>query len=164
MLPNPYLILGSLIAVLILVTGAFFEGKHYQTLQDAQALSDAKSQVILQMGKSEVITADVGKTDAVAQAQIQTVTQTIIKEVPVYVTKKSNDRCTIPNGFVQLHDAAASGVSPIPDATSGADDPASGVDLSKVASTVASNYGTCNQVRQSLSDLQQWVADQAKLK
>lgn len=64
---------------------------------------------------------------------------TIVKEVPVYVTATADAACTVPAGFVHLHDAAASG-----DALAGVagdpDAPAAGVTLSSVAETVADNY------------------------
>lgn len=66
---------------------------------------------------------------------------TIVKEVPVYVTATADSACTVPAGFVHLHDAAASG-----DAIAGfagdPDAPAAGVTLSAVAETTAANYAT----------------------
>lgn len=36
----------------------------------------------------------------------------VIKEVPIYITKADDSRCVIPNGFVVLHNAAATNQVP----------------------------------------------------
>jgi len=40
--------------------------------------------------------------------EIEGKTKEIIKNVPIYITKEDNSRCTIPDGFVRLHNSAAS--------------------------------------------------------
>lgn len=84
--------------------------------------------------------------------------QTIVREVPTYVTPAADTRCTVPAGFVSLHNAAAQGAVPDPAAAGSADAPAAGVALSTVASTVAANYTTCHANAQQLISLQQWVS------
>lgn len=84
---------------------------------------------------------------------IREVGRTIEREVPVYVTQQADAACTIPRGFVQLHDAAAAGVPP----AIGAGDPdarAEGVALSTVSATVADNYATCHENAAQLKALQ----------
>jgi len=49
----------------------------------------------------------IGAASAERQVEIHTVTREIIKEVPRYVTVKGDAGCTVPVGFVRLHDAAA---------------------------------------------------------
>lgn len=63
---------------------------------------------------------------------------TIIQKVPVYVTAQADAACTVPVGFVRLHDAAATNTAP--DDPSDSDAQPSGVALSAVAATVADNY------------------------
>lgn len=89
-----------------------------------------------------------------AEAKIKTVTRTIVKEVPVYVTKQDDARCVINNGFVRLHDSAAKGE--LPGGTAGTDGEPSGTQLSAVAETVTSNYGTCHLALSRLSEWQEW--------
>ena len=91
-----------------------------------------------------------------AVEKIVVITETILKEVPVYV--KDTD-CPMPGGFRVLHDAAADGE--IPDPAGIAD--AASVPAAAVATTVATNYGTCHQVAQRLTDLQGWVKVQQGL-
>ncbi len=63
---------------------------------------------------------------------------TIIQKVPVYVTAEADAACTVPLGFVRLHDAAAANTTP--DDPSAADARPASVALSAVAETVADNY------------------------
>lgn len=106
-----------------------------------------------------------GKAEAAlqtARANVQVITKTITKQVPVYVSAQDDARCAIPVGFVRLHDAAAAGraLPDVPGPAGGADGGASGVALSAVASTVAANYGTYAEVVAQLKAFQQWARDQ----
>jgi hypothetical protein len=86
---------------------------------------------------------------------IKSKTQTIIKEVPKYVTIQADADCIINAGFVRLHNHAAT--STIPDGARDTDAAPSGVALSTVAETVAGNYGTCHENAEQLRALQSWV-------
>ncbi len=103
-----------------------------------------------------------------AEATVQVVTQyvdrvqvvrekgdTILKEVPVYVPIQADAACTIHNGFVGLHDAAAAGE--LPRATGDPDAPAEGLTFSAVAGTIASNYQSCHENAEQLKALQDWI-------
>lgn len=79
--------------------------------------------------------------------------QTIIKEVPVYVSEAADRACVIPAGFVRLHDATALGM-PAPGSAGPADAAPSGVALSAVTGTVAGNYTACHENAEQLSKLQ----------
>lgn len=79
--------------------------------------------------------------------------ETIVKEIPRYVPAQADAACTVPGGFVRLHDAAATGAQL--DAGPGDPDAApSGVALSAVAETVAGNYTACHANAEQLSALQ----------
>lgn len=84
---------------------------------------------------------------------IQGRTQTIIQKVPVYVSEAADRACTVPVGFVRLHDAAAAGL-PAPEPGGSADAAGSGVALSTVAAVTAGNYGTCHAIANQLTALQ----------
>ena len=104
-----------------------------------------------------VIAPPIVQKEAAAQVRIRTVTQTIIKEVPIYV--KAAD-CPMPGGFRVLHDAAADGQLPdaarIPDAAT--------VPAQDVATSITENYGTCRENAARLTGLQEWVRAQADAK
>lgn len=78
---------------------------------------------------------------------------TIIKEIPRYVTPQADASCTVPVGFVRLHDAAAAGNLLNPGA-GGADAAPSGLALSAVAGTVAGNYTNSHANAGQLTELQ----------
>ncbi|UVE66947.1 hypothetical protein L2Y90_07495 [Burkholderia pyrrocinia] len=82
---------------------------------------------------------------------------TIIREVPVYVGREADRACVVPVGFVRVHDGAVANV-PVGDPGS-ADAAPSGVALSAVAATVASNYTTCHENAEQLIALQARVRD-----
>jgi hypothetical protein len=75
----------------------------------------------------------IGQRLAEQSAQGRTVTQTILKEVPVYVP---NDSCALPGGFRRLHDAAARRENP----SSATGDVQAVVPAQDVANTIAENY------------------------
>ena len=88
-------------------------------------------------------------------------THEIIKKVPVYITKESDDKCTINNGFVSLHDHASK--NEVPESTGSINEDSSDVKLSTVAETVSQNYGTYYQVVEQLKALQSWIRKQKDL-
>lgn len=123
----------------------------YQRAQTEYALQAKKAD-----DKREAVAAPIEARNQAATAQIVTVTKTIIQKVPVYV--KTTD-CPMPGGFRVLHDAAANGQ--VPDPARIAD--AAAAPAADVASTVATNYGTCHEIAQRLTDLQAWVRAQQAL-
>lgn len=82
--------------------------------------------------------------------------ETIIKQVPVYVTPAADSRCVVPRGFVWLLDSAATGDA-LPGAATGAADAPSGLALSAVAGSVSANYTGCRANAARLIALQTWA-------
>jgi hypothetical protein len=81
---------------------------------------------------------------------------TLTQKVPIYVTAHDDAACTVPLGFVRLHDAAAASTT-LPDSAGAADARPSGLALSAVAGTVVDNYTTCHATAAQLTALQDWV-------
>jgi hypothetical protein len=106
-----------------------------------------------------VETATAAKAEDVAQEHIRVVYRNIIQGVSTYVPPEADARCSVPVGFVRLHDAAARGVDlpGVSDAAREPNDAASGLELSTVAATVAGNYGIAAQNSEQLSALQDWI-------
>lgn len=121
--------------------------------RDAKGAAEKKTQA----GKT--ITATVAGDLRAKTVEIQWRTRTLIKEVPTYVTPDADDRCVIPVGFVRLHDAAASG---LPVASGGPVEAPSGVELSTVAGTVATNYGAALEWRAEAQAWRDWYEAQAE--
>jgi hypothetical protein len=100
--------------------------------------------------------AAVGASVAARQAEVRILRQTLIREVPRYVTLEADARCAVPVGLVRLHDAAAAGLPVATDAAEQSADAASGLALSAVAETVADNYGACHANAEALKGWQSW--------
>lgn len=89
----------------------------------------------------------------------------ITKEVIKYVSPKADAACTVPIGFVRLHNLAAKNTNPPTPpsevAASGFEDAdtASGVALSTVASTLRDNYATCIDTSEKLEAWQYWYTE-----
>jgi hypothetical protein len=85
---------------------------------------------------------------------------TLTKEIPVYVTAQADAACSVPVGFVRVHDAAAA--NDLPGPAGAADAQPSGLALSTVAGILVDNYATCHAATEQLKALQAWVrANQA---
>lgn len=82
--------------------------------------------------------------------------QTIIKEIPVYVTPEADAACVVPVGFVSVHDAAVQN-SPLPGTPGLHESADSGVALSEVAGVVTDNYTTCHVIRERLIATENWI-------
>lgn len=87
--------------------------------------------------------------------------QTVIREVPVYVSPQSDQHCILPWGAVRLLDAAASGADParLRDhiAPGQPDDAASGIALSEIVALLAANLGIARANAGQLEQLQRAV-------
>ena len=82
-------------------------------------------------------------------------TRTLIKEVPIYVTKEAESRCIVPNGFVSLYNSSARGANP--PAPSEFDEEASRIGLASVLSTSVQNNGTCREWKEQVIGLQEYI-------
>lgn len=135
------------------------EGVSREKVAQAKREEVARKAVAKREAKAEQITATVAADLVRETVRVQTVTRTIIEKVPVYVTAQADDRCIVPVGFVQLHDAAAA--SSIPAAPGGPVEADSGVPLSAVAGTVASNYGVAREWEAEVRAWRAWYREQA---
>jgi hypothetical protein len=157
--PIPLLYRWLAIAALVAAFGAYCGFKGYGIGMDK--LRNAEAKALLQGAR--IVTARAVVTERIvlkylpAIVQTETITETITKEVPIYVPSTAAD---LPGGFRLLHDAAATGS--IPDAARIPD--AAAVAAQDVASTVAQNYGACRKDQLMLKGLQEWVAGQGKVK
>jgi hypothetical protein len=86
---------------------------------------------------------------------------TIIKEVPVYVTQKDDSRCIVNNGFVSLWNA--SNKMSVPGAPSISDRTPSSVILSDIAAQHSRESLICHATEQKLLSLQDWLLKQSKI-
>lgn len=105
----------------------------------------------------------------VAEIQEKIVTRTVtqIKEVPIYVTKISDDACRIPMGFVRLFNRAAAGSDAADFAFSLpaglTNDTPTTIKLATVAATIADNFGRYHKLSADDAELIAWVQKQQAL-
>jgi hypothetical protein len=116
------------------------------------------TRVVKQIEKQQVVTEKVVTKYVAVKAADAENTRTIIQEVPVYVSKESDDRCSINLGTVRLWDRAVHG--PVPDAAAGADDAPSGLACSDIAKAFAEAAGQYDATAHQLVALQDWVRGQ----
>lgn len=126
------------------------------TIAEATAKEQARvSEFVVAMSERE---AKRQAEDRAQRAQQQERTVFLTKEVPVYVSKLADARCTIPAGFVWHHDAAWN-LSQLPAAAGGSVDQPSGVLLSRVESVNTCNAGAALTDRAEVIRWRQWYAD-----
>jgi hypothetical protein len=89
----------------------------------------------------------------------------ILKEVPVYVTKNADDNCTIPDGWVYIHNKAASGSAKVgvPEAPGNPDASTTNIRLSDASRTITINYQKYYELVEQLTSLQQWITEQQRV-
>lgn len=156
------LLLRWIVLPVALLAAGFAAGWRVHTWRDASGLLRGEQHVIaVTKGQGDANTA-VAVAQQAQQDHVRVVTRTLIERVPTYVTAQADADCTVPRGFVELHDAAANGVE-LPGAPDAASEPVggpSGVALSAVGLTVAENYGSYHQVADELTGWQTWYAAQ----
>lgn len=155
----------KLIGILAIVTAALVGGCQYGAKRVTAQWDAERAQTEIKLQRlaakqaqttAQVVTQYVDRVRVVKQRGAD-----IVKEVKVYVPAQADADCTVPHGFVRLHDAAAEGV--VPDAPSLADAAPSAIALSTTVATVADNYGRYHAVAEQLKALQQWVREQQAL-
>lgn len=157
-----------LIAIIAVVVGwglyhkGFSDGVKHEQAAEAVRVNNAKAKVVIIEAKAVEITKAVETKALQRQVEIRTVIRTITEKVPTYVTVQADADCSVPVGFVRLHDAATAGRLPdVPGAADEPNDAPSGVPLSAVATVVADNYGIAHGEIARFEALQDWVRQQA---
>lgn len=151
----------AVIAGLIFSIGWLNGASHEQANQKAQ--DEARLRAAFEQGQELGTVRDKVVTEYVERVKVvEKAGKTIIKEIPVYVTAEADRACTVPAGFVRVHDAAATG-EPLPGPAGAADAAPAGIALSTVAGTVVDNYTSCRAIREQLIGLQSYVQEFQRL-
>jgi hypothetical protein len=148
-------------AIVLLVFGVYMEGGVSNQEKWEARVAEAK----LEMAKKEAASAEASVKVVTKYIDRVTVVKetgdAIIREVPKFISAKSDSMCVVPNGFVLLHDSASR--NEVPDASGSTNEGASEVKLSGIATTVAENYTTYYQVSEQLKALQEWIRVQQSI-
>lgn len=148
------LIIFALIVGLLFLTGWVSRGWYADSKNADDRIAAAESKIEKQ-AEQHAITQRVVTEYVDRIVYVKGKTNEVVKEIPVYIPADS----MLPGGFRLLHDAAVR--SEFPESARSAD--ASPVNTQDVARTVAENYGTCNEFREQLVSLQDWVRRQQGL-
>lgn len=151
------------LACVVLVTAAYGVGHHngVSSEKSAEASRLAKAKVIVahREDTAKAISTDIAAKTEKARVEIQWRTKTLIEKVTTYVPAAADAGCTIPVSFVQLHDAAAAG---LPAPSSGPDEAASDVQLSRVLETDITNLGLGYDYRAEVIAWRSWYKLQSE--
>jgi len=161
-IPIEYKLGIQILSAFLLVLGAFFVGGISNEADWQLKVKEMEAKVALQEARAAEITNEVVTKYVDRVKIVEGKTHEIIKKVPVYINKKSDDKCIVNNGAVILHNASASQTE-VPNTSRTANEEASNVKLSEVVSTVSQNYGTYYQVSEQLKSLQEWIGNQKDL-
>ncbi len=151
----------KLIGVILTAGGIFISGGIWTQREFLEAVEKQKQEIARLEKASGEITTKVEKVYIERTKVIKEKGDVIVEKVPEYITKDADAKCDVPNGFVVLHNSAVK--NEIPNTAREFNEKSSGVELSTVGKTVAGNYTTCNEVREQLRSLQEWVKEQEKL-
>ena len=154
-------IIPKIIGALLVVAGVFVSGGIWTQSEFLEAVKKQKEEIARLEKASGEITTKVEKVYIERTKVIKEKGDVIIEKVPEYISKDADAKCDVPNGFVVLHNSAVK--NEIPDTARDFNEKSSGVELSTAGKTVAGNYTTCNEVREQLRSLQDWVRSQEKL-
>jgi hypothetical protein len=162
LIPIQYKLGIQIISVFLLAIGLFFIGaisneEQWKLKVNEMEVKVAKQEVAAAEITTEIITKYVDRVKIVEGK-----THEIIKKVPVYITKESDNKCTINNGFVSVFNSSASQTE-VPNTARDVNEEASNVKLSTVATTITENHGTYYQVAEQLKSLQDWITQQKDL-
>jgi hypothetical protein len=152
-----YLIIALVLAVILSFYLAFSFGKTEERKEWELKYALATAEIKTLEAKAQIIN-EVVVTKYVDK--IRYVDKVKIKTVKEFITAEVDKSCTINNGFVRLHDAAAGATALTISST---DASPSSVKLSNVAETVVDNYAEYNKTKVQLESLQNWVRNQQTL-
>lgn len=153
--------LGLGLALLAAVGAIYVSGVNHQRQADkareAAQLVEAQKRVAKVEAASAQASASLRAQLEDSQGRIQTRTRTLIQKVPLYVTAKDDADCRVPDGVVQLHDAAALGLPDVA-GSAGQHEQAPRVALSDLTRTVVANYGIAYDWRAEALTWRDWYA------
>lgn len=155
-------IIAGLVLLAALMFSCFMAGDHHvQKKWDAEKAAEQKQADFHQV-QSDAWSDTTHNVYLHTVTEIKTKGDTIIREVPKYVTVKDDSVYAVNRGFIRVLNAAATGV-PISEAPSGTDGSPAGIAISAIATHVAGNYEQCRLTAAQLTSMQSWVEGQGRI-
>jgi hypothetical protein len=150
---------GVVLVSIALLYGAYNMGsKHTQTKWDL-AMSQMETAHQMEVSRLSALKNKVEIQYRDRIVEVEKVGETIIKEVPIYITEADDANCSISRSFVELHDAAAEGRLPDPAAPAEFAAGAAKPRLSDVGRGVAGNYNKFHGMKAQCQSLIDWAKD-----
>lgn len=138
--------------------GTFYAGKKYERQIWEVKVAKANAEIERLKSDAAMITE---KVVVEYRDKIKYITKTEKVNVPVYITKESDEKCVVPKGVITLLNSVAQNVpAPPPDNKDSED---SQKKISQLTESVRENYIMYNKIREQLHSLQQWIREQEKL-
>jgi hypothetical protein len=154
-------IIPKIIGALLVAGGIFISGGIWTQREFLEAVEKQKEEIARLEKASADVSSRVEKVYIERTKVIKEKGDVIVEKIPEYISKDANAKCDVPNGFVVLHNSAVK--NEVPNTAREFNEKSSGVELSTVGKTVVENYTSCNETREQLRSLQDWVKEQEKL-
>lgn len=152
---------GLLLIAALIYQGGVSAGEGRERAAEAKRVASAMKAVRKTERAAVAITAKTEAKTAERLVEIRTVTKTLTKEIPVYVSPEVDRSFLLPNGLVWMRDQAAAGVSEIPAHPGELSDAASQVPASAFAEAIVLDYGAAYEWREAALACRSWVSEQA---
>ena len=152
---------GIILIAFLVYRGGVSAGVDQERAAEARRIAAATKVVKKVEKQAAEITAKTDEKTAARLVEIRTITRTLTKEVPVYVTAEADRTVVLPAGLIRMHDKAALGLSEVPADPGFVPDAPSGVSPSDLARAFVSNYGTAYEWREAALACRSWVSEQA---
>jgi hypothetical protein len=149
-----YLGMGIVGLIVLTVVMAFFQGKDHERKIWELKYKEAQNQILMLEATLPVIN-EIVVTEYVDRIRYVDKVRVKKEVITEYITVENNEQCVINQGFVTIHDAAAT-AQPLP-APKPEDQLPSNSELTDVAAVVADNYATYHELKAQLEALQQWI-------
>lgn len=159
MIPFQYKIIGYVVICISIFFFGYFKGSSYEQHKIQKEQISNLSKIIKQKEQQHNITEKV-VTQYVDRIKIvKEKADTIIKEIPVYVTQDNDNQCIVPDGFRLLWNASNRGET-VSEASRYIDENPNNVVLSDIARQHSKESENCRETEQQLIHLQDWVREQ----
>lgn len=154
--------LAAVLALLGIHHAGYRAGVDHQRAEYQKATERAEKRVVEVGKKSDAATEKVAEKHVQTVEKIRWRTQTLTKEVAVYVPQTVDREFRLSVGFVRVHDAAATGAA-LPESPGGSVETPSDVAPSQLAATFIGNYGTCYTWQSEALTWRSWYVTQRDL-
>ena len=151
----------EVLVVLVLLLAVLFNGKiqYYRGVHAQVKLEKALVKETVVKSKADTVQVVTVYKDRVEKVKGDTVT--ILKKVPVYVTKIDDSKCTVGSGFVSLWNSANE--MQLPNSSSPANESSSSLVLSDIAKQHVREAEHAQELYEQVVGLQNWIKGQQQV-